>query len=127
MSLPKPSPSRRHFLKSVGATLSLPVMPSLMPNALGASKALGTAVAESASPSRMVAVGNLLGYQLDSLFPKTPGANYETTRLLKPFESVRDQMTIYRGLDHGVKGGHFAVHSFLSGVLKREARVLLQF
>lgn len=122
MSLPKPSPSRRHFLKSVGATLSLPVMPSLMPNALGASKALGTAVAESASPSRMVAVGNLLGYQLDSLFPKTPGANYETTRLLKPFESVRDQMTIYRGLDHGVKGGHFAVHSFLSGVLKMDAK-----
>jgi hypothetical protein len=97
-------------------------MPSLMPNALGASKALGTAVAESASPSRMVAVGNLLGYQLDSLFPKTPGANYETTRLLKPFESVRDQMTIYRGLDHGVKGGHFAVHSFLSGVLKMDAK-----
>lgn len=122
MSLPKPSPSRRHFLKSVGATLSLPVMPSLMPNALGTSKALGTAVAESASPSRMVAVGNLLGYQLDSLFPKTPGANYETTRLLKPFESVRDQMTIYRGLDHGVKGGHFAVHSFLSGVLKMDAK-----
>lgn len=122
MSLSRTSPSRRHFLKSVGATLSLPVMPSLLPNALGASKALGTAVSESANPSRMVAVGNLLGYQLDSLFPKTTGANYESTRLLKPFESVRDHMTIYRGLDHGVKGGHFAVHSFLSGVLKMDAK-----
>ncbi|MDF1658216.1 MAG: DUF1552 domain-containing protein [Verrucomicrobiales bacterium] len=122
MSLSKSSPSRRHFLRSVGATLSLPVMPSLLPNALGASNSLGTAVAETASPSRMVAVGNLLGYQLDSLFPKTPGANYESTRLLKPFESIRDQMTIYRGLDHGVKGGHFAVHSFLSGVLKMDAK-----
>jgi hypothetical protein len=31
-------------------------------------------------------------------------------------------MTVYRGLDHGVKGGHFAVHSFLSGVLNSEAQ-----
>ncbi len=97
-------------------------MPSLLPNSLGASPALGTTISESASPARLVAVGNLLGYQLDSLFPKTPGADYETTRLLKPFAPVRDEMTIYRGLDHGVKGGHFAVHSFLSGVLKMDAK-----
>jgi hypothetical protein len=31
-------------------------------------------------------------------------------------------VTIYRGLDHGLKGGHFAVHSFLSGVLNSEAQ-----
>lgn len=122
MSPSETSPSRRHFLKSIGATLSLPVMPSLMPNALGAGKALGTTVAESANPSRMVAVGNLLGYQLDSLFPKTEGADYEVTRLLKPLQNVRREMTIYRGLDHGVKGGHFAVHSFLTGVLKMDAK-----
>jgi len=70
----------------------------------------------------MVAIGNLLGYQLDSLFPKTAGAQYETTRLLKPLEAVRKDMTLYRGLDHGVKGGHFAVHSFLTGVLKMDAK-----
>jgi len=122
MSRKASTPSRRHFLKSVGATLSLPVMPSLLPNALGASDALGTTVAEAARPRRMVAVGNLLGFQLDSLFPKTAGEAYESTRLLKPFDPVRDQMTVYRGLDHGVKGGHFAVHSFLSGVLKMDAK-----
>ena len=122
MSRKAASPSRRHFLKSVGATLSLPVMPSLLPHSLGASEALGTTVAEAANPKRMVAVGNLLGFQLDSLFPKTPGAEYESTRLLKPFAPIRDHMTVYRGLDHGVKGGHFAVHSFLSGVLKMDAK-----
>lgn len=97
-------------------------MPSLLPHSLGASEALGTTVAEAANPKRMVAVGNLLGFQLDSLFPKTPGAEYESTRLLKPFAPIRDHMTVYRGLDHGVKGGHFAVHSFLSGVLKMDAK-----
>jgi hypothetical protein len=29
---------------------------------------------------------------------------------------------VFRGFDHGVKGGHFAVHSFLSGVLNSEAQ-----
>ena len=31
-------------------------------------------------------------------------------------------MTVYRGLDHGLKGGHFAVHTFLSGVLHHQAQ-----
>ena len=71
---------------------------------------------------RFVGVGNLLGFQTKSLFPKTVGKGYESTRLLKPLEAMRDQMTVYRGLDHGIKGGHFAVHSFLSGVLNSEAK-----
>jgi hypothetical protein len=70
----------------------------------------------------MVAIGNLLGFQLDSFFPKTPGRDYETNRLLAPLEPLRDDLTIYRGLDHGVKGGHFAVHSFLTGVLSMDAK-----
>ncbi len=116
------SPSRRYFLKSVGATLSLPTLHSLLPNALGASSALGATVAESATPNRMVAVGNLLGYQLPYLFPKTQGKNYETTRLLKPLEGLREDYTLYRGLDHGVKGGHFAVHAYMTGVLSMDAK-----
>jgi len=42
--------------------------------------------------------------------------------LLKPLWDVRRHLTVYRGLDHGLKGGHFAVHSFLSGVLNSEAQ-----
>jgi hypothetical protein len=69
-----------------------------------------------------VAIGNLLGFQVKSLFPETVGENYKTTTLLKPLEALRKNMTVYRGLDHGVRGGHFAVHSFLSGVLNSEAK-----
>jgi hypothetical protein len=69
-----------------------------------------------------VAVGNLLGYQTKSLFPTTQGRSYEKTTLLEPLWDIRDKMTVYRGLDHGIKGGHFAVHSFLSGVLHSEAQ-----
>jgi hypothetical protein len=71
---------------------------------------------------RFVAIGNLLGFQVKQLFPTTAGADYEKTTLLEPLWDNRSQMTVFRGLDHGVKGGHFAVHSFLSGVLNSEAQ-----
>lgn len=106
----------------MGATLSLPTLHSLLPNALGATGNLSATLADEATPRRMVAVGNLLGYQLPYFFPENPGTNWKPTRLLKPFDTLRDDMTIYRGLDHGVKGGHFAVHSFLTGVLTMDAK-----
>lgn len=71
---------------------------------------------------RFVAIGNLLGFQVKQLFPATQGAEYEQTTLLEPLWENRNQFTLFRGLDHGVKGGHFAVHSFLSGVLNSEAQ-----
>ena len=71
---------------------------------------------------RFVAVGNLLGFQQKHFFPETAGKGFEETTLLKPLAANRDQITIYRGLDHGLRGGHFAVHTFLSGVLHHESK-----
>ncbi|QDT10958.1 hypothetical protein K239x_29510 [Planctomycetes bacterium K23_9] len=71
---------------------------------------------------RFVAVGNLLGFQQKHFFPETTGSEYEETTLLNPLADNRDQMTVYRGLDHGLRGGHFAVHTFLSGVLHHESK-----
>jgi hypothetical protein len=113
---------RRFLLKSVGVTLALPSLPSLMASAAGGNSALQTAKGAGAEAKRFVAIGNLLGYQTKQFFPKTTGAAYEETTLLKPLWDNRGQMTVYRGLDHGLKGGHFAVHSFLSGVLNSEAQ-----
>jgi hypothetical protein len=93
-----------------------------MASAAGGNSALQTAKGAGAGARRFVAIGNLLGYQTKQLFPKTTGATYEETTLLKPLWDNRGQMTVYRGLDHGLKGGHFAVHSFLSGVLNSEAQ-----
>lgn len=70
----------------------------------------------------MVAVGNLLGFQQKQFFPTEIGRAFEETTLLKPLASNRDQVTVYRGLDHGIRGGHFAVHTFLSGVLHHESK-----
>ncbi len=113
---------RRFILKSLGATLALPALPSLLASAMGGNSAVQTAKGAGAGARRFVAVGNLLGYQTKQLFPESTGSAYEQTTLLKPLWDVRKSMTVYRGLDHGIKGGHFAVHSFLSGVLNSEAQ-----
>ncbi len=116
--------NRRHFiLKSLTATLALPALPSLLASAAEGNPGLQLATkGAGVGARRFVAIGNLLGYQVKRLFPATTGAAYEQTTLLKPLADCRKLMTVYRGLDHGLKGGHFAVHSFLSGVLNSEAQ-----
>ncbi|MCG8602411.1 MAG: DUF1552 domain-containing protein [Verrucomicrobiales bacterium] len=113
---------RRFMLKTVGASLALPGLPSLLAKSTGGNAAVQATRGAGIGAPRFVAVGNLLGFQQKSIFPETTGKNYEETTLLKPLRENRKNMTLYRGLDHGVKGGHFAVHSFLSGVLHSEAK-----
>ncbi|MEY5026360.1 MAG: hypothetical protein RLZZ244_1888 [Verrucomicrobiota bacterium] len=113
---------RRFLLRSLGTTLALPWLPSLTALALDERSPVQTARGAGAGARRFVAVGNLLGFQVKQLFPKTTGSDYEKTPLLEPLWENRSHLTVYRGLDHGVKGGHFAVHSFLSGVLHSEAQ-----
>ena len=44
------------------------------------------------------------------------------TPLLKPLEEHRSSFTLFSNLDHGLKGGHFAIHGYLTGVKAAEAR-----
>jgi hypothetical protein len=113
---------RRFLLRSAGATLALPGLTSLMAKAADSLATLEATRGAGIGARRFVAIGNLLGFQQKSFFPETTGKGYESTTLLKPLDALRDQLTVYRGFDHGVRGGHFAVHSFLSGVLHSEAR-----
>ncbi|MGC6465484.1 MAG: DUF1552 domain-containing protein [Akkermansiaceae bacterium] len=119
----RPEINRRRFLlKAAGGSLALPGLSSLFAKATGPVAAVQATRGAGLGAKRFVAVGNLLGFQQKSFFPERVGKGYESTTLLKPLESMRDQMTVYRGLDHGIRGGHFAVHSFLSGVLHSEAK-----
>ncbi|NNC89182.1 MAG: DUF1552 domain-containing protein [Akkermansiaceae bacterium] len=121
---PSQPASRRYFLKSAGVTLALPALESLTTSILGAGRSLGATVTKAAPPTRLVAIGNLLGFYQPEFFPQRSGADYAMPRLLKPLKPHRRHFTLFSGLDHGVKGGHFAVHSFLSGVLQMDAKGL---
>ncbi len=41
---------------------------------------------------------------------------------IEALEPHRKEFTLYSGLDHGLKGGHFAMSSFLSGVRTADAK-----
>jgi len=107
---------RRFVLQSVTGSLLIPSLASLATGAEAASPA------KDKQPRRFVAVGNLLGFQQKHFFPDTAGKEYEGTTLLDPLKEQREKFTVYRGLDHGLRGGHFAVHTFLSGVLHHESK-----
>jgi hypothetical protein len=113
---------RRFILRSLGASLALPCLCSLNAKSLSGNATVQASKGAGIGARRFVAIGNLLGYQTKQLFPKAAGCDYEKTTLLEPLWEQRERLTVFRGLDHGVKGGHFAVHSFLSGVLNSEAQ-----
>ncbi len=113
---------RRFFIRSVAGSLALPGLPSLMAGSVGGKSPVAESRGAGVGSRRFVAVGNLLGFQQKQFFPETKGKAFEETTLLKPLAANREQITIYRGLDHGVRGGHFAVHTFLSGLLHHESK-----
>jgi hypothetical protein len=107
---------RRSFLKAAGVCVALPALETFPRIAAGR---------ESSGPARrMVCVGNEFGMYGGAFWPKIFGADYETTTLLQPLGKHRGDLTLFSHLDHGHKGGHFAVHTFLTGVKSAEARAM---
>jgi hypothetical protein len=118
-------PNRRFFLKSAGVTLALPLLESLSQRVLGAGLAVGSQAGEAvtgARPLRMVCIGNSLGFFQPAFWPKNTGRNYDLPLLLEPLAPHQKDFTLFSGLDHGHKGGHFAIHSYLSGVKSSDAK-----
>lgn len=115
---------RRFFLRAAGVRLALPILDSLGINLLGSGLAVTalSAQARTVRPMRMAAIGNAFGFYPDQFFPKQAGAGFDTPHLLEPLAPHRKDISVFSGLDHGVKGGHFAVHSFLSGVRQVDAK-----
>ncbi|MCI0535132.1 MAG: DUF1552 domain-containing protein [Verrucomicrobiales bacterium] len=127
MNNTSPLINRRFFLRSAGVTLALPLLESLSHRALGAGLAVGSqagAAVGAARPKRLVCVGNSFGFHPPSFFPKNAGRDYDLTHLLEPIAPHRQDLTLFSGLDHGVKGGHFAIHAFLSGVRADNAKAM---
>lgn len=106
---------RRTFLKAAGVSIALPALESL-PQAFGEG--------ERENPRRMVCIGNEFGMYPGDFWPEKHGADFELTKLLQPLESHRKHFTLFSHLDHGLKGGHFAVHTFLTGVKAAEAKAM---
>lgn len=107
--------NRRHFLRATGINMALPFLESLTGR-------LSAKAAATSSPMRMVCIGNLLGFYPPAFFPTKAGADYELPESIEALKPHQKNFTLYSGLDHGVKGGHFAMSSFLSGVRTSDAK-----
>lgn len=113
-----PDPQRRSFLKATGIAIALPTMESMPRLSAGEQRS----ARHPSPPRRMVCVGNEFGMYPKAFWPQQSGRDFELTPLLEPLAAHRDHLTLFAHLDHGLKGGHFAVHTFLTGVKAAEAR-----
>jgi hypothetical protein len=99
--------TRRTVLKGAGATLALPLMESMFPGS-----AFG---ADAPIPPRMCVCHFGIGMNVREFFPKETGPACELSRILKPLEKHRSDMTVLSGtmLEHG--GSHTGDYTFLTG------------
>jgi len=93
---------RRTFLRGIGTALALPLLDSMTP-AFAATSA-------STSPVRLGFVYHPVGMIMDRWTPKTEGANFEFTPVLKPLEPFRSHLDVVSGLGHRAADST-AVHS----------------
>ena len=104
---------RRHFLRGCGMALALPAFNSLN---------VGSAATTSKTdPRRLICIGNHLGFWPGGFFPTAEGHDYAISKTLTPLQEYRSDFTVFSHLDHDAKGGHGAVHAFLTGVKKEES------
>ena len=95
--------SRRTLLRAAGVCLSLPVLESF------------GAAPSKASPKRMIAINQDLGFIPKHFFPKKAGRDYAPSPYLEKIAAHREQFTVFSGLSHpGVDGGHRADKTFLT-------------
>ena len=82
---------RRTVLKASGISLALPLLESMSP---------ALAAASNQPPKRSVFVCTTLGLHPPLLWPKTPGAGYESTEYLELLQDHREDFTLFSGLSH---------------------------
>ena len=106
--------SRRTLLKGAGAAIALPVLDAMRP--------ILAATPASTPVHRLAVVYVPNGIVMEDWLPRVSGTQFELPRILRPLESVREQVTVISGLENTAprkaKGGAHAKASgsFLSGM-----------
>jgi len=100
MFITKTSLSRRAMLRGIGASLALPFLDAMVPAA--------TALAKTAAQPalRFGAVFIPMGERPGFWTPKTTGAGFEFSPILKPLEAFRDSLVVVSNCDRPSGGTH---------------------
>lgn len=121
------------MLCGIGAMLALPKLEimgkvgelaeSTYTQSMGKSAAAAASKANSSAPLRFISV-----FQPNGVYPKAwdvigEGVNYEFSRILKPLESLRDDLLVVSGLDNVTGGDHVTMtSSFLTSTPIKNGR-----
>src|ERR1700674_3538901 len=90
MFITKMAIPRRTFLRGLGTTLALPMLDAMAP-------ALSAA---APTPPRLSFLYVANGVIQDQWTPKTAGAGFELTPILKPLEALKKDINVVSGLAH---------------------------
>ncbi len=96
---------RRQFLRAGATMIALPAL-----------EAFGGRAAAPHRPRNFVAIGTYLGWHQNAFFPRQAGRDYELSPTLAPLAGMREQFTVFSGLDHRAPNGHAAWSNFLCGM-----------
>ncbi|HTR37067.1 MAG TPA: DUF1552 domain-containing protein [Bryobacteraceae bacterium] len=115
MFLSKKSLSRRTILRGAGTAVALPLLDAMLPAFVPLAKA------DAKPRMRFGAVYFPNGAIMQQLTPKTVGAGFEFTPILKPLETFRDKLIVVTNLTRSHPGSQFGDHAvsaagFLTGV-----------
>jgi hypothetical protein len=83
---------RRTFIKGMGVAIGLPMLDAMTPAFARASRA-------ATAPARLAFVYVPNGIVMKDWRPKVVGKGFEFTRILKPLESLREDLFVLSGLD----------------------------
>src|ERR1700684_3072951 len=100
MFLTKKHLPRRTFLQSVGATIALPLLDSMIP--------ANTALAQTAAKP-MLRAGFIyipMGAQIPQWTPIGDKDGFKFNRIMKPIEPFKDRITVVSGTSLLVENGH---------------------
>ena len=96
---------RRHFLRAGATTIALPAL-----------EAFAGPVSPPAGARNFVAIGTYLGWHQPAFIPKQAGLDYDLPPTLAPLADMRNEFTVFSGLDHRAPNGHNAWNNFLCGM-----------
>lgn len=101
------------MLRGMGALLALPHL-----------EIMGAPVEAAGAPKRLVSIFQPNGVAPGAWDPRGVGSDFSLSPILKPLESLRDDLVVISGLNNKASGGHVTMTgSFLTGVsLSKQGR-----
>lgn len=100
--------SRRTLLRGSGAAIGLPMLDAMMPRSANAQ-------IESAIPGRSLFMCFGIGMNMRQFYPDGLGPNCNMSRILRPLDKFKQDMTVFSGTWLETGGGHGGDYPFLTG------------